>query len=70
MKINNRQSKVKAIQVEWLNPAGQYLSLTIMVNLTVEKGKFSAIVKRNETKEETSPADGCFMEINGIWQVV
>jgi len=41
-----------------------------MVNLAVERGKFSSIVKCNETKEETSPAGVDFMEISGIWQVL
>lgn len=56
--------------MEWLNTVGQYFSPTIMINLPVERGKFSSTLKCNETKEETSPADGDFMEINGMWQVL
>lgn len=56
--------------MEGFNPAEQRLSLTTMVNLPAERQKVSSIVTSSETKEETSPADGDFMAISGMWKVL
>lgn len=63
MKINNWQGKSQ-IHLEWndLTLLDNMFLLTLMVNLQVERGKFTPVVKCNGTKEETSPASRDFME--------